>query len=51
MIELPLGEGSVIFGCMDPADSNFQQIKTIILISHINIFLRIIFFPNMILFY
>ena len=49
-----LGEGNLIFCCMGPTDSNFWQIKVmiIILISHVDIFpFTTQFSPNMIFFF
>ena len=39
-----LGGGNLIFCFAEPTDHNFWQIKIIILISHINIFLFTIYF-------
>ena len=39
-----LGRVNLIFCCADPTNHNFWQIKIIILISHINIFLFTIYF-------
>ena len=47
-----LGEGNLIFCCTGPTDSNFWEIKIIILISYIKIFLFTIYFSsNMIFFF
>ena len=46
MFLLPLGECNLIFCCVTPTDSNFRQIKMVIIIviSHINIFCCCLFF-------
>ena len=47
-----LGEGNLIFCYTGPTDPSFWQIKVMIVISHINIFLFTIYFSsNMIFFF
>ena len=43
-----LCEDNLIFCCTGPINLNFWQIKIVVLISHINIFLTIYFSSNMI---